>query len=160
MRRKQLICTYTWGRANLSESDLVSLTEMETIPTWSLAYACSERSFGSNLSAVTPDGISIWIAIRGLLELKPSLVSFTHMSNVLGAINPAREIHSNLLTKPVELPVDALSPVPHFHVDVQEIQPDLLAFSAHKMLGPKESAVLYGRKGPIGKMPPSWVEAI
>jgi cysteine desulfurase/selenocysteine lyase len=149
------LVAYTWGRANLSEGDLVILTEMEhhsnLVPWHMLA---SERSLRLEFISVTPDGYLDLDSYRGLLELKPSLVSFTHMSNVLGTINPAREIIQLAHQAGAVTLVDGAQSVPHFHVDVQEIQPDFLAFSAHKMLGPTGIGVLYGRKDLLEKMPP------
>jgi len=149
------LVAYTWGRANLSEGDLVILTEMEhhsnLVPWHMLA---SERSLRLEFISVTPDGYLDLDSYRGLLELKPSLVSFTHMSNVLGTINPAQEIIQLAHQAGAVTLVDGAQSVPHFHVDVQEIQPDFLAFSAHKMLGPTGIGVLYGRKDLLEKMPP------
>jgi len=91
---------------------------------------------------------------RKLLELKPRLVSFTHMSNVLGTINPAKQIIKMAHEAGAITIVDAAQSVPHLPVDVQDLDADFLAFSAHKMLGPTGIGALYGREALLDSMPP------
>ncbi len=82
------------------------------------------------------------------------LVAFTHMSNVLGTITPAREIIRLAHQAGAIALVDGAQSVPHIPVDVQDLDADFLAFSAHKMCGPTGIGVLYGRKGLLEAMPP------
>ncbi len=144
-----------WGRANLKAGDVVILTEMEhhsnLVPWQMLAAALGLRL---EFIPVTPNGLLDLDAYRGLLALGPRLVSFTHMSNVLGTINPANEIIHQAHQVGALALVDAAQSVPHLPVNVQELGADFLAFSAHKMCGPTGVGVLYGRKEILEAMPP------
>jgi cysteine desulfurase/selenocysteine lyase len=93
-------------------------------------------------------------AYRALLEQSPKLVAFTHMSNVLGTINPAAEMIRLAHAAGAVTLVDAAQSVPHFAVDVQALDVDFLAFSAHKMCGPTGIGALYGRARLLEEMPP------
>jgi cysteine desulfurase/selenocysteine lyase len=82
------------------------------------------------------------------------MVAFTHMSNVLGTINPAEEIIRMAHEAGAVTLVDGAQSVPHFPVDVKALGADFLAFSAHKMCGPTGIGILYGRKALLDSMPP------
>ena len=145
----------TWGRANLGSGDLVVLTEMEhhsNLVPWQMLSA--ERGFRLEFIPVTEDGLLDLDGYRQLLELGPRLVSFTHMSNVLGTINPAAEIIRLAHAAGAITLVDGAQSLLHLPVDVQELDTDFLAFSAHKMCGPSGIGVLYGRKDLLESMPP------
>ncbi len=149
------LVAYTWGRANLKAGDVVVLTEMEhhsNLVPWQILAA--ERNLRLEFIPVTPEGYLDLEAYRSILNLQPRLVSFTHMSNVLGAINPAAEIIRLAHQAGAVTLVDGAQSVPHFPVDVKELGIDFLAFSAHKMLGPTGIGVLYGRKDLLEAMPP------
>ncbi len=145
----------TWGRANLQPGDVVILTEMEhhsnLIP-WQILAA--EKNLRLEFIPVTEEGLLDLEEYRHLLELKPRLVGFTHMSNVLGTINPAVEIIRLAHQAGAIALVDGAQSVPHFGVSVQVLDVDFLAFSGHKMLGPTGIGVLYGRKALLEAMPP------
>jgi cysteine desulfurase/selenocysteine lyase len=145
----------TWGRANLGSGDLVILTEMEhhsNLVPWQMLAA--ERGIRLEFIPVTPDGLLDLEGYRQLLDLGPRLVAFTHMSNVLGTINPAAEIIRLAHAAGAITLVDGAQSLPHLPVDVQELGTDFLAFSAHKMCGPTGIGVLYGRKDLLESMPP------
>jgi cysteine desulfurase/selenocysteine lyase len=89
-----------------------------------------------------------------LLEQRPKLVAFAHMSNVLGTINPAREIIAQAHAAGAATLVDAAQSVPHLPVDVQALDADFFCFSGHKMLGPTGIGVLYGKRELLEAMPP------
>jgi cysteine desulfurase / selenocysteine lyase len=149
------LVAYTWARANLGRDDVVILTEMEhhsNLVPWHIL--ASEKGARLEFIPVTPDGFLDLEEYRRLLELKPKLVSFTHMSNVLGTINPAAEIIALAHQAGAVTVVDGAQSVPHFAVDVKELDVDFLAFSAHKMVGPTGIGVLYGRKELLESMPP------
>jgi cysteine desulfurase/selenocysteine lyase len=145
----------SWGRANLNSGDVVILTEMEhhsnLIP-WQILAA--ERGFHLEFIPVTPDGFLDLEAYGLLLDLQPKLVAFTHMSNVLGTINPAEEIVRLAHQAGAVTLIDGAQSVPHFAVDVQGLDVDFLAFSSHKMCGPTGIGVLYGKKELLEAMPP------
>ena len=119
---------------------------------WHMLQA--ERGVELDFIPVTPDGLLDLDAYKTLLSRSPKLVSFTHMSNVLGTINPAAEIIRLAHEAGAATLVDAAQSVPHLKVDVQSLDADFLAFSAHKMCGPTGIGALYGKADLLEKMPP------
>ena len=149
------LVAYTWARANLKAGDLVILTEMEhhsnLVPWHMLAV---ERGIELDFIPVTADGLLDMDVYRSILARDPKLVSFTHMSNVLGTVNPAAEIIRLARDAGAVTLVDAAQSVPHLAVDVQSLDADFLAFSAHKMCGPTGIGALYGKVNLLESMPP------
>ncbi len=149
------LVAFTWGRANLSAGDVIILTEMEhhsNLVPWQMLAA--ERNLRLEFIPVTEDGLLDMAEYQRLLELRPRLVAFTQMSNVLGTITPAKEIialahHAGALTL-----VDGAQSVPHLPVNVTDLDADFLAFSAHKMCGPMGIGILYGKRALLQAMPP------
>ena len=149
------LVAYTWARANLKAGDLVILTEMEhhsNLVPWHILQA--ERGVDLEFIPVTEDGLLDLDAYKTLLERTPKLVSFTHMSNVLGTINPADEIIRMAHEVGAIVLVDGAQSVPHLRVDVQALDADFYAFSAHKMCGPTGIGALYGKTALLDAMPP------
>jgi cysteine desulfurase / selenocysteine lyase len=149
------LVAYAWARANLKAGDLLILTEMEhhsNLVPWQMFQV--ERGIELDFISVTEDGLLDLDAYKSLLSRSPKLVSFTHMSNVLGTINPAAEIIRLAHAAGAITLVDAAQSVPHFKVDVQALDADFLAFSAHKMCGPTGIGALYGRAELLETMPP------
>jgi cysteine desulfurase/selenocysteine lyase len=149
------LVAYSWARANLKSGDLVILTEMEhhsNLVPWHMLQA--ERGIELEFIPVTESGLLDKDAYKALLTRGPKLVSFTHMSNVLGTINPAREIIQLAHTAGAITLLDGAQSVPHLKVDVQELDVDFLAFSAHKMCGPTGIGALYGKTALLEAMPP------
>ncbi len=150
------LVAYSWARANLKAGDLVILTEMEhhsNLVPWHILQA--ERGIELDFIPVTEDGLLDLEAFRQtLLSRSPKLVSFTHMSNVLGTVNPAAEMIRLAHAAGAVTLVDAAQSVPHRSVDVQSLDADFLAFSAHKMCGPTGIGVLYGKADLLEAMPP------
>jgi cysteine desulfurase/selenocysteine lyase len=145
----------TWGRANLKAGDVIILTEMEhhsNLVPWQMLAA--EKSLRLEFIPINMDGRLDLEEYLRLLDLKPKLVAFTHMSNVLGTITPAKEIISQAHRAGAIALVDGAQAVPHFPVNVQELEADFLAFSAHKMCGPTGIGALYGRRDLLESMPP------
>ncbi len=145
----------TWGRQNLKKGDLVILTEMEhhanLVPWQMLAM---QQDIRLEFISVTEDGLLDLETYQKLLEQEPRLVAFTHMSNVLGTINPAQKIIQMAHAAGAIALVDAAQSVPHFPVNVRELGADFLAFSSHKMCGPTGIGILYGRRDLLESMPP------
>ncbi len=149
------LVAHSWGRSNLAPGDLIVLTEMEhhaNLVPWQMLAA--ERDLRLEFIPVTPDGLLDMDAYRDLLKLEPKLVAFTHMSNVLGTINPAAEIIVLAHDAGALALVDAAQSVPHFPVDVQALDVDFLVFSGHKMCAPTGIGALYGRLDLLEAMPP------
>jgi cysteine desulfurase/selenocysteine lyase len=149
------LVAYSWARANLKSGDLIILTEMEhhsnLIPWQMLA---SERGVRLEFIPVNETGSLDMQAYESLLKQEPRLVAFTHMSNVLGTINPAAEIIQKAHAVGAITLLDGAQSVPHLPVDVQALNVDFLAFSAHKMLGPTGIGALYGKLELLENMPP------
>ena len=149
------LVAYTWARANLKAGDLVILTEMEhhsNLVPWQMLQA--ERGIELDFIHVTEDGLLDLDSYKTLLSRTPKLVAFTPMSNVLGTINPAADIIRMAHEVGAITIVDAAQSVPHLTVDVQALDADFLAFSAHKMCGPTGIGALYGKTDLLESMPP------
>jgi len=149
------LVAHSWGRTNLKSGDVVVLTEMEhhsNLVPWQIL--AMEKQLRLEFISVTPDGLLDMDTYRDLLNLEPKIVAFTQMSNVLGTITPAKEIISLAHQAGAITLVDAAQSVPHIPVDVQDLDVDFLAFSAHKMLGPTGIGALFGRKELLDAMPP------
>lgn len=147
------LVAHTWARANLRAGDLIILTEMEhhsNLVPWHMLEA--ERGVRLEFIPVTPEFTLDLEAYRALLSQGPKLVSFTHMSNVLGTVNPVTEMIRLAHEAGAITLVDGAQSVPHFKVDVRAMDVDFLAFSAHKMCGPTGIGALYGKT--------KWLEAI
>ena len=149
------LVAYSWGSANISAGDLIILTEIEhhsNLVPWQLL---AQRT-GARLEfiPVTEDGLLRLDVYEQLLEQKPKLVAFTHMSNVLGTITPAQQMIAQAHAAGAIVLLDAAQSVPHLPVDVQALDVDFLCFSAHKMLGPTGIGVLYGKRDLLEAMPP------
>jgi cysteine desulfurase/selenocysteine lyase len=149
------LVAFTWGRRNLAAGDVVVLTEMEhhsnLVPWHMLA---TEKGVRLEFIPVTDAGLLDLAVYEDLLKLEPKLVSLTHMSNVLGTINPVSEIAAKAKAVGATVLVDGAQSVPHFPVDVQTLGVDFLAFSSHKMCGPTGFGVLWGRRELLEEMPP------
>ena len=149
------LVAYSWGNTNITANDVIVLTEMEhhsnLIPWQLLAQRTGARL---EFVPVTDDGLLNLDAYAQLLQLQPKLVAFTHMSNVLGTINPAQEMIAQAHAAGAIVLLDAAQSVPHMHVDVEALDVDFLCFSAHKMLGPTGIGVLYGKRELLEAMPP------
>ncbi|MDE7413844.1 MAG: cysteine desulfurase [Muribaculaceae bacterium] len=91
---------------------------------------------------------------RSLFNDRTVMASFTHISNVLGTVNPVKEMTEIAHSHGVPVLVDGAQATPHLHPDVQEIGCDFYAFSSHKMYGPAGVGILYGRKDLLESMPP------
>lgn len=149
------LVAYSWGRKNLREGDVVLLTEMEhhaNLVPWQML--ADEQGIKLEFIPVTEEGMLDLDQYETLLTLEPKLVSFIHMSNVLGTINPAKEIIRKAKAVGAVTLLDGAQSVPHFAVNVQELDVDFFAFSGHKMCGPTGVGVLYGRESLLRDMPP------
>jgi len=149
------LVAYAWGRANVERGDRIVVTEMEhhsNLVPWQLLA----REVGAELAfvSVTGDGVLDLESLDRLLKGPVKLVAFTHLSNVLGTLNPAQEIVARAHAAGALALVDAAQSVPRLPVDVRALDCDFLAFSGHKMCGPTGASVLYGRPALLEEMPP------
>jgi cysteine desulfurase/selenocysteine lyase len=149
------LVAYTWGRQNLGRGDLVVLTEMEhhsNIVPWQIL--CQDREAELAYVPVLDDGQLDLDALDVLLERGPKLVSFVHVSNVLGTINPAQEIVHRAHEVGAIALVDGSQAVPQLPVDLKAIDADFYAWTGHKAYGPTGIGVLHGRRELLEAMPP------
>lgn len=149
------LVAYSWGHANLKAGDTIILTEMEhhsNLVPWQMLAA--ELKLRLEFIPVTPEGLLDQAEYARLLNLQPKLVAFTHMSNVLGTITPAKAMIRQAHAAGALVLIDGAQSVPHFVVDVQDLDVDFLAFSGHKMCGPTGIGILYGKRALLEAMPP------
>lgn len=149
------LVAYSWGRAKLKAGDRVLLTEMEhhaNLVPWQILAA--ERGIQLDFVPVADDGTLILDDLHKLLTPRTKLFSFTAASNVLGTINPMKELTAAAHKVGALVLLDACQSVPHMPVDVEALDIDFMAFSGHKMLGPTGIGVLWGRREILNEMPP------
>ena len=149
------LVAYSWARKNLEPGDEILLTEMEhhsNLVPWQLAA----QHTGAKLKfiPVTPEGVLDLSEIEKLLDGRTKLLAFTHMSNVLGTINPVRQLARMAHQRGILVLVDGAQGAPHVPVDVQHLECDFYAFSGHKMLGPTGVGVLWGKVDVLDTMEP------
>jgi cysteine desulfurase/selenocysteine lyase len=149
------LVAYTWARANLNKGDLVILTEMEhhsNLVPWQMLAA--EKGIRLEFIPVTETGELNLSVYAELLNQSPKLVSFTHFSNVLGTINPVKEMAAKAHQAGAMVLVDGAQSVPHIPVSINDLGVDFYAFSAHKMVGPTGIGALWAREETLKSMPP------
>jgi cysteine desulfurase/selenocysteine lyase len=150
------LLSYSWGRKNIKEGDEILITELEhhsNIVPWQVLA----KKTGAKLSYVGIDDngyLDLGYFIKKVESGTVKLVSISHMSNVLGTIVPIKRIIKSAHKFGIPVIVDGAQSVPHMPVDVQELDCDFLAFSAHKMLGPTGVGILYGKRELIENMDP------
>jgi cysteine desulfurase/selenocysteine lyase len=146
---------FTWAKENVHEGDEILVTEMEhhsnLIP-WQLF--CAETGAVLKHLPIDDSGHLQMDKLQQYLTEKTKLVCVTLMSNVLGTINPVRKIADAAHSVGARILVDAAQAAPHISFDVNELDADFLAFSAHKMCGPTGAGILYGREDLLEAMPP------
>jgi len=150
------LVAYSWGRQNVQKDDIVVTTEYEhhsNIVPWQLLT--KEKGAKLEYIGVDDNGELILDQLDTYLDTgKVKLVTFSQMSNVLGTMSKTEEIVKKCHQKGVLVLVDGAQSVPHLKVDIQKLDCDFFAFSAHKMLGPTGVGVLWARKELLEKMVP------
>jgi cysteine desulfurase / selenocysteine lyase len=150
------LVSYSWGRANVSRGDKVVISEIEhhsNIVPWQILT----QEKGAKLEYVGVDDsgyLKMQEYEKYLASKKVKLVSLSQMSNVLGTIVPIEKMIKMSHEKGIPVLVDGAQSVPHMPVDVQKMDCDFMAFSAHKMLGPTGVGVLYVKREILEKMQP------
>jgi len=149
------LVAYSWGRRNIGRGDTIVLTEMEhhaNLVPWQILV--QEKDGDLEFIPITDEGVLRLEVYEALLHLRPKLVAFTHVSNMLGTVNPVRQLTEMAHAAGALVLIDGAQAVPHMPVDVQAIGADFYVFSGHKMLGPTGSGALWGRRELLEAMPP------
>lgn len=139
----------------LREGDEVILSVMEhhaNIVPWQLLR--QRRGIVIRVVPMLPDGSLDMDAYRQLLNERTKVVSICHVSNVLGTVNPVREIIRMAHESGAVALIDGAQAIAHTHVDIRDLDADFYVFSSHKMYGPTGIGVLYGRREILNRMPP------
>jgi cysteine desulfurase/selenocysteine lyase len=145
----------TWGRSQLQPGDEILITEMEhhaNIVPWQML--CEATGAVLRVAPIDDEGVLRSDAFGELLSSRTRLVAFTHVSNALGTINPARELTAQAHAHGAVVLIDGAQAVPHMAVDVCEIGCDFYVFTGHKLFGPSGVGVLYGKLALLEAMPP------
>lgn len=149
------LVAYAYGEAFLREGDEVIVSVMEhhsDIVPWQLLR--DRKGIVLKVIPMTDEGVLDLEAYEALFTERTRLVCVAQVSNVLGTVNPVREMAATAHAHGAHILVDGAQSVPHFKVDVQELGCDFLVFSGHKVYGPTGIGVLYGREELLEKMPP------
>lgn len=149
------LAAFSFGEAFVREGDEIIVSEMEhhsNIVPWQLMSG--RKGVKIVMLPIDDDGRLMIEKLDGLVTPKTKLIAVAHVSNVLGTINPIDKIAEIAHSKGALIFVDGAQAAPHLQIDVQKLDVDFYAFSAHKMYGPNGVGVLYGKKNLLEQMPP------
>lgn len=151
------LMAYSFTEAFLTQGDEILISEMEhhsNIVPWQIA--AERKGLKIKVIPITDDGQIDLKKYAALLESsdKIKLVAATHVSNVLGTINPVKTIIDMAHQHEIPVLIDGAQSTPHFKVDMQALDCDFFAFSGHKIYGPTGVGVLFGKEKYLEKMPP------
>ena len=144
-----------FGQAFMKEGDEVIISEMEhhsNIVSWQLVQA--RQGIRIRVLPITDDGRLRMEEYEKLFNERTRIVSITHISNVLGTVNPVRDIIRIAHEHGVPILIDGAQSTPHMPIDVQSLDCDFFAFSGHKIYGPTGIGVLYGKEEWLDRIPP------
>lgn len=144
-----------YGEAFLNEGDEVIVSVMEhhsNIVPWQMLR--ERKGIVLKVAPMTDEGVLDLEATERLFTPRTKLLSVAHVSNVLGTVNPVKQLAAMAHAHGAHILVDGAQSVPHFKVDVQDLDCDFLVFSGHKVYGPTGIGVLYGREALLDAMPP------
>ncbi len=149
------LVAHAWGNTYVHEGDHILISLMEhhsNIVPWQMLA----QRVGAKLDYIGVDGEGRLVLedIERLLTERTKIVALTHQSNVLGTINPIKEIAKQVHAVGAKFLVDGAQSVPHMPINVQDLDIDFLAFSGHKMCGPTGVGVLWGKRKILETMPP------
>ncbi len=145
----------SWGRTFLKRGDEILISAMEhhsNIVPWQVLT----QELGAKLRVIpiTDEGEILIGEYKKSINSKTKLISITHVSNVLGTINPVKEMIEIAHRRRIPVLIDGAQSVPHMPVDVQDLDCDFFVFSGHKLFGPTGVGVLYGKREFLERMPP------
>ena len=137
----------TFGRRRVRAGDEILISAMEhhsNIVPWQLL--CEEKGAKLRVIPISDRGEIILEEYRKLLSERTRLVAVTHVSNALGTVNPVRQMIADAHRRSIPVLLDGAQAVPHFRVDVRDLDCDFYVLSGHKMFGPTGVGVLYGKE--------------
>jgi cysteine desulfurase/selenocysteine lyase len=149
------LVAYSWALPRLRPGDVILVSRMEhhaNIVPWQLIAKRTGATV--QVAEITPDGTLDMDALRRAMTPEVKLLAVAHVSNVLGTVNPVREICREARRRGIITVVDGSQAVPHMAVDVASIGCDFYAFTGHKMCGPTGTGALWGRREHLQAMPP------
>lgn len=149
------LVAYSFGKAYVKAGDNIVISTMEhhsNIVPWQMM--CEERGASLRVIEINEAGELDMDHLQSLLDERTKLLSVTHVSNVLGTINPVKRIVEICHAANVPVMLDGAQAVSHLPVDVQALGCDFYSFSGHKMYGPMGIGILYGREALLNEMPP------
>ena len=149
------LIAHSFGRQQIGEGDEIIISHMEhhsNIVPWQVL--CREKKAVLRVIPINSTGELVFDDYVNLLNSNTKIVSVSHVSNVLGTINPIREITARAHDVGAVVVIDGAQGVPHLEVDVTSIDCDFYTFSGHKFFGPTGIGVLYGKKKLLEEMPP------
>jgi len=148
------LVAYTWGRQNINAGDEIIISTMEhhsNIVPWQIL--CEEKGAILKIIKISDRGEILLDEYQKLLSRKTKLVSIVHVSNVLGTVNPVKQIIDSAHQVGAIILIDGAQSTVHLDINVQEMDCDFFVFSAHKLYGPTGVGVLYGKKNLLESMP-------
>ena len=149
------LVAFSYGRKFIGEGDEIIISQMEhhsNIIPWQ--QVAEEKGAKIRVIPMNERGELIIDEYENMLNERTKIVAVAHVSNSLGTVNPIKEMIATAHKFGVPVMVDAAQSVPHFPVDVQDLDADFFAFSGHKMFGPTGGGVVYGKRELLDKMPP------
>jgi cysteine desulfurase/selenocysteine lyase len=149
------LVAHSYGRTNVEKGDEVLISAMEhhsNIVPWQIL--CEEKGATLRVIPMNDNGELLLDEYEKLLNDRTRIVALTHVSNSLGTINPVKQMIATAHARGTPVVIDGAQAVPHMKVDVQDLDADFYAFSAHKMFGPTGVGVLYGKSALLDAMPP------
>ena len=144
------------GELLLEEGSEILISEMEhhaNIVPWQMV--AQEKGAKIRTFSITDEGELDLDSYRSMLNERTAIVATLHVSNVLGTVNPVREISDEAHKRDIPVVIDGAQAVPHQHVDVQQLDCDFYVFSGHKMYGPTGVGVVYGKESWLSRMAPA-----
>jgi cysteine desulfurase/selenocysteine lyase len=149
------LVAHSFSRRGIGQGDEVLISAMEhhsNIVPWQMV--CEEKGARLRVIPVSDSGELMLDELEPLLTSRTRILAVTHVSNALGTINPIKDIVSRAHRRGIPVLVDGAQAVPHMPVDVQDLDADFYAFSAHKMFGPTGVGILYGKAALLETLPP------
>jgi cysteine desulfurase/selenocysteine lyase len=149
------LVAFSFGEAFCQEGDEIVVSVMEhhsNIVPWQML--CERKKMSLKVIPMNDNGELLLEDYKSMLGLRVKLVAVTHVSNVLGTVNPIKKLIALAHAEGIPVLVDGAQSIPHFRVDVQDLDADFYAFSGHKVYGPTGIGVLYGKASYLNQLPP------